>query len=97
MAQEERQPGSTQQAQRLCSEIQLFDLCEQTQCNYKLGRFCTKSELLTRFEHIADEDEGSKVRNVYDGFDENENEDDEMIGFDEDNDVSIQDEDGWED
>jgi len=95
MAQEERQPGSTQQAQRLCSEIQLFDLCEQTQCNYKVGRFCTKSELLTRFEHIADEDDSSKVRNVYDGVDENE--DDEMIGFDEDDNVSIQDEDGWED
>ncbi len=95
MAREERQPGSIQQAQRLCTEIQLFDLCEQTQCNYKVGRFCTKPELLTRFEHIADEDEGSKVRNVYDGFDENE--DDDMMGFDEDDDASFQDEDGWED
>jgi len=96
MAREERQSEPIQQqAQRLCSEIQLFDLCDQIQCNYKDGRFCTKSELLIRFEHIADEDEGSKVRNVYDGVDESE--DDDMVGFGEDDDESFQDEGDWED
>jgi len=97
MAREERQPGTIQQVQRLCSEIQLFDLCDQKRCNYKDGRFCTKSELLVRFEHIADEDEGPKVRNIYDEFDDDENEDDDIAGFGEDGDASFQDEDDWED
>jgi hypothetical protein len=42
---------------RLCGEIQLFDLCDLDQCNHKDGRFCTHSDLLTRFERIADEDD----------------------------------------
>lgn len=44
-------------AQRLCNEIQLFDLCERSTCSYKDGRFCTSSELLTAFEKISDTEE----------------------------------------
>lgn len=43
--------------QRLCSEIQLFDLCERERCNYKQGRFCTNGELLMRFERISEKDD----------------------------------------
>ena len=40
--------------QRLCNEIQLFDLCDLEQCRYKAGQFCTNEDLLNRFEAIAD-------------------------------------------
>jgi len=43
--------------QRLCNEIQLFDLCELEKCNHKKGLHCTSDELLSRFEAIAEEDE----------------------------------------
>ncbi len=42
--------------QRLCSEIQLFDLCNLASCRFKSGRFCCNHELLERFEKIADEE-----------------------------------------
>ena len=45
--------------QRLCSEIQLFDLCELDVCGHKDGRYCTKGDLIARFEAIADEEERS--------------------------------------
>lgn len=41
---------------RLCSEIQLFDLCELDDCRFKQGRFCTDPNLLRRFEAIAEVD-----------------------------------------
>jgi hypothetical protein len=44
-------------AQRLCNEIQLFDLCELEKCGYKKGLYCTNDELLNRFEAIFEEDE----------------------------------------
>ena len=43
--------------QRLCNEIQLFDLCDLERCGHKQGLFCTSHELLNRFEAIADADE----------------------------------------
>jgi len=43
--------------QRLCSEIQLFDLCDLERCNHKVGRFCTDGELLARFERISEKDD----------------------------------------
>ena len=43
--------------QRLCSEIQLFDLCDLERCSHKEGRFCTIEELLTRFERISEKDD----------------------------------------
>jgi hypothetical protein len=42
--------------QRLCSEIQLFELCELDRCTFKNGRFCTDPQLLERFEKIAEEE-----------------------------------------
>lgn len=40
--------------QRLCSEIQLFDLCDLDVCGHRDGRYCTKSEILARFEAIQE-------------------------------------------
>jgi len=42
--------------QRLCSEIQLFDLCDLDYCKSKQGRFCTNPEALQRFEAIKEEE-----------------------------------------
>ena len=42
------------QAQRLCNEIQLFDLCDRERCAFKEGKFCTNAEMLTAFERISD-------------------------------------------
>ncbi len=50
------EPKSTILPQRLCSEIQLFDLCDLDACTYKSGRFCTDPDLVRRFEKIAEED-----------------------------------------
>lgn len=44
-------------AQRLCSEIQLFDLCELDSCRFRCNRYCTNEELLSKFESIAEEDD----------------------------------------
>lgn len=44
---------------RLCNEIQLFDLCELEKCGHKQGLYCTSTELLNHFEAIAEEDERS--------------------------------------
>lgn len=41
-------------AQRLCNEIQLFDLCDLEKCSFKVERFCTNAELLEDFERISD-------------------------------------------
>jgi hypothetical protein len=62
---------------RLCSEIQLFDLCEDDTCAHKRGRFCTKGELLTRFETIlAKDDERSPEQYLAEELDEVEGEGD---------------------
>jgi len=49
----ERSPA----ARRLCSEIQLFDLCDLDSCRFKSSRFCTNEELLAKFESIKEEDD----------------------------------------
>jgi len=41
-------------AQRLCNEIQLFDLCDLETCSFKEGRFCTHAEYLAEFEQISE-------------------------------------------
>ncbi len=48
--------------QRLCNEIQLFDLCELTSCKWKKGLFCTDQDLLSRFEKISDEEQRAPER-----------------------------------
>lgn len=60
---------------RLCSEIQLFDLCEKESCDYKSDKFCTQGELLTRFETIlAKDDERSPAQYIAEELDEVEGE-----------------------
>ena len=53
--------GDKEIVNRLCSEIQLFDLCELDNCGFKRERFCTDKELLTRFESIKEEDDRPPV------------------------------------
>lgn len=42
---------------RLCTEIQLFDLCEKGSCSSRDGRFCTDPQLLARFEALSEPDD----------------------------------------
>lgn len=42
---------------RLCSEIQLFDLCDKDVCAHRDGRYCTKGDILAKFEAIKDEED----------------------------------------
>ena len=39
---------------RLCSEIQLFDLCDKDRCNEKEGRYCISEEALAKFEALVE-------------------------------------------
>ena len=61
-----------QRPQRLCSEIQLFDLCDLETCRQKDGRFCTNVEVLERFEAIKEEDERSPEQYLAEELDEEE-------------------------
>jgi len=71
--------------QRLCSEIQLFDLCADETCVFKKGRFCTNPVILARFEAISDdEDENSTEQFLADEMDEMDEDDlhyDDGVGF----------------
>lgn len=49
--------ATQQHTRRLCSEIQLFDLCDLEDCGQKDGRYCHNPEALERFEAIKEEDE----------------------------------------
>jgi hypothetical protein len=73
---------------RLCSEIQLFDICSKNSCKYKDGRFCTDGDILARFEAISDEeDAGSNDVFLADEMEEMDEDDlsyDEGVGIDED-------------
>lgn len=71
-----------QRARRLCSEIQLFDLCDLDTCCQKDGRFCTNEEVLQRFEAIKEEDERSPQQYLSEDLDEDEDVESED-GFDE--------------
>jgi hypothetical protein len=63
---------------RLCNEIQLFDLCDLEKCGQKQGLFCTSLDLLNRFEAIADDDERLPVADlISDGLDDGEAIDDD--------------------
>ncbi|BCS53810.1 hypothetical protein [Geobacter sp. SVR] len=81
------------QAQRLCSEIQLFDLCELERCGHKNGRFCTDTNLLAKFERISEEE----TYRIEPG--QEQSDDDDCSGdYDDDFDASCEgdDEDRWE-
>ena len=73
---------TVQRPRRLCSEIQLFDLCDLDTCCQKEGRFCTNEEVLERFEAIKEEDERSPEQYLTEDLDEDE-EGDEEQGYDE--------------
>ena len=62
--------GTQKHAQRLCSEIQLFDLCDLETCCQKDGRYCTNPEVLERFEAIKEEDERSPEQYLTEDLDE---------------------------
>lgn len=66
--------------QRLCNEIQLFDLCSLGSCGQRQGEFCSNAELLSRFEQIADE-ELSCPSEQYLGGEIDESEDYEEFGY----------------
>lgn len=74
----ERTAAQSRPVPRLCSEIQLFDLCDLERCSQREGRFCTCMELLTRFERIADRDESAPLRDAREDYP-----DDGEHGFDE--------------
>ena len=67
--------------QRLCSEIQLFDLCDRDVCAHKDGRYCTKGDILARFEAISEHEERSPEQFMADELDEVEGAGD--LGYDE--------------
>jgi hypothetical protein len=67
---------------RLCSEIQLFDLCELERCHFIDGRFCTDPEKLARFEAVAEPQDRPAPR-----FDDDDEEDEQTPEeFEEDDD-----------
>lgn len=67
--------------QRLCSEIQLFDLCSKDTCGHRDGRYCTKGDILAKFEAIQDDDGRSPEQFMGDELDEVEGGGD--LGYDE--------------
>lgn len=90
--------------QRLCSEIQLFDLCDQDSCLYKNGRFCTDPLLLGRFETIAENELRTPERYMSEELDDGEADFGEGYEEDEDEDNEFAmgkteggEDDGWED
>ena len=64
---------TTKPTRRLCSEIQLFDLCDLESCNHKADRFCTNTERLSIFEQIAENDVSSPAEQyLVEGYEESE-------------------------
>jgi hypothetical protein len=72
--------------QRLCSEIQLFDLCDLDSCNHKNGRFCTDPVLLGRFEKIAEDELRAPERYISEEVDDAEADDGDGDGYDDEDD-----------
>lgn len=95
-------PSSSQVLpRRLCSEIQLFDLCELTRCHFKDERYCTDPEMIARFEAVAepedrplnlaeDDDDDEIFEEEPDEFDE-----DDYSVFEEDDDIERLDRSNW--
>lgn len=77
---EEHEPDKP--VQRLCSEIQLFDLCDLERCSHKEGRYCTNEELLTRFDRISEKDDTRPVSDSYltEGTEDGDGADDDAYG-----------------
>ena len=62
--------GAALPVQRLCNEIQLFDLCDLERCSFKEGRYCTNAELLTAFEKISDAEAARHELLISEGLEE---------------------------
>jgi hypothetical protein len=60
---------------RLCSEIQLFDLCSKNECECKDGRYCLNKDILVKFETISEEDIDYSEQFVIDELDDFEDSD----------------------
>jgi hypothetical protein len=86
--------------QRLCSEVQLFDLCDLDSCGRKNGRFCADPFLLDRFEKIAEEELRAPDRSVSEEIDDSDVDDSDGDGYDDEAEMGnyegVED-DGWED
>jgi hypothetical protein len=41
---------------RLCSEIQLFDLCSLENCKCRDGRYCGDESIIAKFETISEDE-----------------------------------------
>lgn len=67
---------------RLCSEIQLFDLCEKESCASRDGRFCTDAALLARFEALSEPDDRPHSQYLDDALEDVEEGDE--LGYDDD-------------
>jgi hypothetical protein len=85
--------GTQKHAQRLCSEIQLFDLCDLETCCQKDGRYCTNPEVLERFEAIKEEDERSPEQYLTEELDEDDSEESDEFGIGDDLDADDYDDD----
>jgi hypothetical protein len=79
MTGEKEQPGTP--IDRLCSEIQLFELCDLDKCDYKKERFCKNEQLLKEFEAIKEEDDRQVL--LYDDDDLEDDDESDFNGFDE--------------
>ncbi len=55
---------------RLCSEIQLFDLCSKDECEHKDGRYCGNIGMVAKFEAINEPDEHLQDQFITDEEDE---------------------------
>lgn len=82
--------------QRLCSEIQLFELCDLDSCNKKSGRYCTDVTLIERFEIIEEDEHRVPERYISEELDDAELDEDD---YDEDamENYEISGDDDWED
>lgn len=73
---------------RLCSEIQLFDLCSRDVCEYKKDRYCTNRDILARFEAISDDEDANSadlfLADEMEEMDEDDLSYDEGVGMDAD-------------
>lgn len=57
---------------RLCSEIQLFDLCEKESCSFRDGRFCTDPAMLARFEAVSEPEDRQYLDDEMEDLDEDD-------------------------
>lgn len=96
------EPDVEELPRRLCSEIQLFDLCDLARCSFKDGRYCTHADLLARFEAVAEpEDRPAQQPDDQDDEEdepfpvEREEDDDDYSVFDEEDELDEGSSDEW--